>query len=307
VRDWHRPSWWGETAIPALVYRYYDVFSKNGAELMDEDWDTLFLLDACRFDLFEETNTIPGKLGHRISEGSNTPEFFEANFADSKYYDTVYVTANPVPRVEEWCSVDVDAVFHEVIDVWQDNWDGSLNTVRPEPVVEAIREAHNDYPNKRIFGHFIQPHQPFIGESGKEIDEKGMRAYKKLSGEQTETGKKVFEQLEAGDLSTERVWQAYRENLELVLPNVEDLCNDLTGKIVVTSDHGNMFGEFAWPFPIRQYGHPENIHTKALTKVPWLEPRHESRREIIAEAPGNTDLETDREETLERLEHLGYR
>jgi len=274
---------------------------------MDEDWDTLILLDACRFDLFQEVNTVPGTPGHRISEGSNTPEFFEANFGDAEYYDTVYVTANPVPRVDEWCSVDVDSVFHEVVDVWQDNWDESVHTVRPEPVAEAIREAHDEYPKKRIFSHFIQPHQPFIGETGQEIDDRGMRAYEKLSGEQTGSGKQVFEQLEAGELSVDRVWQAYRENLELVLPHVEDLCNDLAGKIVVTSDHGNMFGGFAWPFPIRQYGHPENIHTAALTRVPWLEPEHDTRREITAEAPVNTEPETDREETLDRLEHLGYR
>jgi hypothetical protein len=274
---------------------------------MAEDWDNLLLLDACRYDIFADTSDLPGTLDSRLSRGSNTGEFFEKNFGDTTCYDTVHVTANPAPWVEKWCSLDVDAVFHDVIRVWEDHWDSEVNTVGPEPVAEAVRAAHERYPHKRILGHFIQPHQPFLGATGQQIDDKGMTAYSELEAETQDDRKKIWEQLEDGDLSPDRAWQAYRENLELVLPYIAGLCEGLTGKTVVSSDHGNLFGEFAWPFPIRGYGHPSRIHTRKLIEVPWLEVPFATRREITAEGSVSGETDVDKEERLERLRHLGYR
>lgn len=310
MNDWYHPTWWRESAYPALIdrlsERYFDYFPRNRCSVMAEDWDNLLILDACRYDVFRDVNGIPGALGHRYSRGSNTGEFFEENFAGTTQHDTVYVTANPVPRVETWCDVDIDAVFHAVVDVWEHDWDETLNTVRPEPVADAIREAHAEYPDKRILGHFVQPHQPFIGERGLEIEERGMSAYDRLLEKESRPGKKVWEQLEDGDLSADQVRDAYTENLELVLPHVRDLCEDLSGKTVVSSDHGNLFGEFAWPFPVRRYGHPRGVHTEKLVKVPWLETDFETRRDVSAERPVNAEPETERQDRLERLQHLGY-
>lgn len=281
--------------------------STSGSDLMAEDWDNCLIIDACRFDVFRDQNSIPGELGHRRSRGSCTFEFFERNFLDSTCHDTVYVTANPVPRVEKWCQVDLDSVFYEVVDVWEDHWDEELNTVPPAPVETAIRDAHSDYPDKRILGHFIQPHQPFLGETGRQIDGRGMRAYDLATGREADTGKSVWDQLEDGELARELVWKAYRENLDIVLSHVESLCEDLTGKTVVTSDHGNLFGEFAWPFPVRKYGHPPEIYTKKLVQVPWLEIEADARREIVAEPPLESAPDSSESERLERLSALGYR
>lgn len=311
MRPYHRPSWWTEVFVPWATDRlkssYFSRFPRNRCDVMSEDWDSLLVLDACRYDAFEEHSDIPGALEQRVSQGSYTGGFFEENVGDSRHYDTVYVTANPVPHVEEWCSVDIDATFHAVIDVWQDHWDKELNTVRPEPVARAIERAHNEYPDKRIMGHFVQPHQPFIGETGRDIETRGMRAYDRVSGSDAPAGKGVWEKLEDGDISTELAWQAYVENLEIVLPHVRRLCENLDGKTVVTSDHGNLFGEFAWPFPIREYGHPVEVHTKKLVTVPWLKTPFETRRSISAEPPTDTDSPLRHDDRIERLEALGYR
>jgi hypothetical protein len=290
-----------------LMYKYFSHFPRNRATITQEDWDTLIILDACRYDLFEEVNNLAGTLESRLSHGSYTGGFFEENFQGSKFHDTVYVTANPVPRVDKWCSVDLDSVFHAVVDVWKDHWDESVNTVQPAPVADAIKKAHADYPNKRILGHFIQPHQPFIGDSGLDIEEYGMRAYDELSGTGNSTGAKVWERLERGELSADLVWEAYKENLELVLPYVQDVCSEVSGKTVISSDHGNLFGEFAWPFLIRKYGHPPRIHTKNLIKVPWLEQDFETRRKITSDPPESDTGTMAEEKRLERLQHLGYR
>ena len=311
-RDWGRPDWldltFTSTILEAAMDRYFSRFPRNRCDVMAEDWDTLLVLDGCRFDLFSRVHDLSGTLDSRLSRGSNTGEFFEENFTGTRHHDTVYVTANPVPRVEKWCSVDIDEVFHAVVDVWEDNWDEAVNTVRPEPVADAIRRAHADYPDKRIIGHFIQPHQPFIGPTGRKIDERGMRAVDVISGDDGDGCKKVWDQVEDGDLSVERARRAYAENLELVFPQVDDLCETIPEKTVVTADHGNMFGEFAWPFPVRTYGHPGGVHARKLIKVPWLETGFETRREVTSERPRErTETDTERDERLDRLEHLGYR
>ena len=291
----------------AVIQRYFEYRSKSQFDIMSEDWDTLFILDACRYDTFSRLNDIPGTLKSRLSQGSWTGGFFEKNFEGKIQHDTVYVTATPVPHVDKWCSVDVDSVFHSVVNVWEDHWDEGVNTVRPEPVADAVRKAHEAYPNKRIIGHFIQPHQPFIGETGQQIDEKGMTAYNELGDGEPMSGKQVWDQLEAGELSTGVVKQAYEENLLEVLPIVESLIEEIPGKVVVSSDHGNLFGEFAWPFPVRKYGHPPGIHTKKLVQVPWLEPPYQTRREIRSEPPETTESTAETTDREKRLEHIGYR
>lgn len=311
VRSIYSPSWWVNEALPHLLtpamIRYFEHFGQSGCDVMEEDWDTLLVLDACRYDMFEGQHSFPGSLSARISKGSDTAEFFEENFLGTEHHDTVYVTANPVPKVSEWCNVDVDTVFHDVVDVWAEHWDDQSNTVRPEPVSEAIKDAHEEYPDKRILGHFIQPHQPFIGPAGEEIDEVGMTAYDELAGEDADVDRKVWEQLRHGEISSELVWRAYRENLDLVLPHVERLCDDLEGKIVVTADHGNLLGEFIFPFPARGFGHPSGIGVENLVKVPWLEVPCQERRDIVAEPPVGSAADAGENERLERLEALGYR
>lgn len=292
-------------AIESVMRSYFSRFPRNRVDVMAEEWDDLLLLDACRYDAFAAVDGSDG-LESRLSRGSSTGEFFAENFAGTEHADTVYVTANPVPRVDDWCPVDVDSVFFEVVDVWEDHWDEDANTVRPGPVADAIVDAHRTYPDKRILGHFVQPHQPFIGETGRTIESVGMTAVEELSGGES-SGRKVWDRIEAGATSAERAWQAYVENLELVLPHVRRLCRELPGKTVVTSDHGNLFGEFAWPFPVRMYGHPEGIHTRKLITVPWLECESGDRRAVTSEPSVADEPDPDDAELLDRLRKLGYR
>jgi len=58
--------------------------------------------------------------------------------------------------------------------------------------------------------------------------------------------------------------KAYEDNLKLVLEEVKKLVKNLEGKIVVTSNHGECFGE---KFIIE---HPTGIYIKELVEVPWL-------------------------------------
>lgn len=250
---------------------YFSAVTPEGCDLMAEEWDQLVILDGCRLDTFRRHNTIDGALETRLSKGARTPEFLEGNFAGTSHPDTVYVTANPMHRVEQWCDVDLDRVFREVVDVWATEWDDELGTVHPETMAAATRRARERFPDRRLIAHFVQPHYPFIGPRGRELDHHGIRG-KGLAeqGRIVDERKDIWQALEAGEFPVERVQAAYEENLELTLPHVEDLVDAFDGTTVVTSDHGNHFGEIAWPFPTRLYGHPADFRTPELVEVPWL-------------------------------------
>jgi hypothetical protein len=78
---------------------------------------------------------------------------------------------------------------------------------------------------------------------------------------------------------------------------------------VITADHGNLVGERLGPIPTRRkYGHPYGVHTEELVVVPWFVVEGETRREMRADSPVESDGESVSDEELEdRLEALGYR
>jgi len=141
-------------------------YNEEGLDVFERDWDTLCILDACKYDLFEERNTLPGNLEKVVSRSSSTKEFLRANFHGREFLDTVYVTGSPMlHRLRD----RIDTQFHDVINVWQEEgWDETCRTVMPETMADATRKARAEYPNKRLFVHFLQPHYPFIGPIGRE-------------------------------------------------------------------------------------------------------------------------------------------
>ncbi|WP_266080481.1 hypothetical protein [Haladaptatus caseinilyticus] len=305
--------WWRRIALPFLYekavlkpyYRY--VHGHTGSRVMFEDWDNLLILDACRFDVFHESlteSTLSGTLTRKRSLGSNTPEFLRRNFDGRTFRDTVYVTANPQVNVH------TDDTFHAVVNVWESDWDESHNTVHPREMVRKTLETRATYPNKRIIAHFIQPHYPFIGEFGQEAIEQqaGIELSRRMAtGEMAESDHwNVWDMLKQGYLREDVVRTAYRENLEITLPHVETLQSSLNGKTVVTSDHGNLFGERIGPLGVPVYGHPEGIYATDLVTVPWLELDYSQRRDVTSGTSSERRSESN-DRVMERLEQLGYR
>lgn len=85
----------------------------------------------------------------------------------------------------------------------------------------------------------------------------------------------------------------------------------LKGKTVITSDHGNLFGEIIYPFPVRMYGHPGGIYVKNLVEVPWLVLDSKDRK-MIRTRDGEQDATPESVDfkegngIKERLQSLGY-
>jgi len=193
---------------------------------------------------------------------------------------------------------DVSKRFYDSSHLWEDYWDTELHTVTPDVVTDQAVEFHDEHPDKRLIVHYVQPHFPFIGETGREITHAG---FAETPGELRDTEPKpIFEQLEDREISKERVWKAYEETLELALPEVKRLLDHIEGKSVVTADHGNAFGE--WGF----YGHPGGLYLDCLVKVPWLVVDNSPRKEITDGKIEHDKRDSDSELVKDRLHDLGY-
>jgi hypothetical protein len=265
------------------------VLGRNGLDVMAQDWDNLVVLDGCRYDLFEATASLGGVLEAARSRGSSTKQWMLNTFKGNEFPETVYVSANP--QIEEHNLVEN---FHDCYLTYHDLWDEEMETVTPSSVAQVAREVSDKYPHKRLIIHFIQPHYPFIGDLGQQQNQGGINPIDERKY------RTVWRQLATGDVSREWVWRAYRENLEIVLPFAESLVNDLIGKTVIMSDHGNALGEWG------VYGHPHNRHIKPLMKVPWMEFDADQRKDIVAEGTPDAAPTEDGDIVTDRLEHLGY-
>lgn len=282
-------------AEPKLVIRevnkwFYRVrgHPAQTVDVFDADWDNLAILDACRYDVFAARHDLPGRLERRTIASSSTLDFLKQYVDGADLRDTVYVTASPQLRRHRQ---EFDVSFHEVIDIWQgDGWDESLATVPPETVVDAALEAYQRYPDKRLVVHFLQPHHPFIGPTGRDrlqLDSIGQFYGRVLSGEL--------------DVDDGLIWQAYVENFDAVHDPVARLLDQVDGRTVVTADHGEMIGEPARPIPMAEYGHPSGLPTPELVTVPWLVYDNGPRRETAADGAARAEALA-----ADRLEDLGY-
>ncbi len=287
-------------AVGVKINRWYHKkwCENDGIQVAEKDWDTLIILDGCRYDLFEETNNINGELTAVKSRGSTSVEFLNENFGESIHHDTVYVSANPYTY-----KIDPDT-FHDTWDLLETDWNEDEETVLPGDVVKRSLEAHKQKPHKRLIIHFMQPHYPFIGKLGENIKHRGYT--NKQSEQRRSSGYTVWGKLQynLNGLTEESVWDAYRENLQIALEKVEHLVEKLDGKTVITADHGNLIGERLSPVPVKGYGHPGYLRIDELIQVPWLELEHTSRRKIVSEPPVKdcSNIKINKE----KLKALGY-
>jgi hypothetical protein len=275
---------------------------------MDEEWDNLIILDACRYDLFESVSDFDGQLESRRSSGSATAEFLANNFDEGQYHDTVYVSANPHV-------VDIDTGrFHRVVDVWRDGWDDEHGTVLPEEMTRRCLECHESYPRKRLICHYVQPHHPFLGPTAEtefpELQGNAHAREEAMNGDSDERDH-VWQRVADGEIDIGTVERAYRETLEITLPHVSELASALPGLTVVTSDHGNLLDEPAYDVlsvGTRRHDHPIHATAEPLTKVPWLVLPTDRRKSISAEPPVDEEPESvDKDVVSDRLDALGYK
>ena len=279
-------------------------YNPDGIEIFDEDWDTLIILDACRYDVFAARSSLPGELHQKTSRGAATPEWLRGNFRGLDLRDTVYVTANPMYEKHE---DDLGTTFHDVWHLWKNNlgWDSDLQTVPPDVAVEYARKAADQYPNKRLLVHLNQPHGPLLGPTAEQsVIGPGAKPTHERS---------FFEDLQHNikfaQIPASKHRQAYVETFDLAHDAVKSLLPSLQGRTVISADHGEMLGERVWPIPFRLLSHYQGFYKEPLIKIPWLVHESGERQEIISEDPVDTThaSQPDLQRTVDdRLQDLGY-
>lgn len=234
----------------------------DGRSVFEEEWDLLVVLDACRVDALaavaDDYDFVGEVVGHP-SPGSNSPEWMERTFAEA-YADavagTAYVTANPH-------SEDLDAARFAVLDeVWRYAWDDA-GTVRPADVTDRVVDVVRTHDPDRVVAHYMQPHAPFRAEA---YPEEATVTVDEYLGRDEDGERTVYDRLRVGEVSRDAVWRAYCDNLRWALEGVEVLLSNVDAeRVVLTADHGELFGEWG------VYNHPGGVPVPALRRVPWVE------------------------------------
>lgn len=283
-KNWNDQMWWrhriGARVIGQFQTRVHPK-REGSTYVLEEDWDVLIVLDACRADLFESVVDTDRFDEYReiTSPGSRTPEWTRENFGGRDLGDTIYISSNG------WVSTVLDDTFYDLVEVWRET-DGPPG---PGHITEAAQKASENHPDKRLIVHYLQPHRPFLNSDIGFNDSFTDNPWRALGN---------------GEIDRETVWELYRENLDAVFEEAYDLAENLPGRVAITSDHGNLMGERTYPLPIRLYGHPEGVRHPGLVEVPWAVLTAEERPDIhegdVAEQ-GSVD-----EPVTEHLEALGY-
>lgn len=245
-----------------------------------------------------------GELEKINSVGVATPEWcvntFQEKYEDVVYI-SANPHINSVTSIWDgkWAAKDH---FHKVIDVWKWGWDDDLRTVHPREVNSAFIANKGKYPGKRFIIHYMQPHAPYLAYQPlvqfrqpivDRNTEKPLPFSVKIARKALFLGKRanlhlartfgihirkflwqIHELLgfqpvnridavrrEIGDLGLRKV---YEKNLRIVLRYVTNLLSDLSGKIFITSDHGEYLGELG------DYGHLSKLYDPILLEVPWF-------------------------------------
>lgn len=311
------------------------------AGIMAESWDHLIVLDACRYDYFERhyREFLNGKLDKRHSVGTSTLEWRDRSFPD-RYDDVVYVSSNPyiasTSRVKGFVGGDH---FAAVYDVWKTGWDQQLGTVPPEAVNRAAIGALMKHGNMRLIVHYLQPHAPYLSLSmgnagfpspdpdadsilrGTKSQDNAFKLWllKLLTPLATKSGfgganptwklRQLLRMAPASPMDAVRRYfgievlrEAYAENLKIVLKKVSTLMRYLSGRIVVTSDHGELLGEGGC------FSHFSGSTNPLLLEIPWLvidKPQSEESPRL-AKGEDEEGEVSDDAQIKARLRALGY-
>lgn len=322
--------------------------------IIQERWDYLIILDACRYDFFKKAyrQYLKGDLSKKISMGSCTDQWRNNTFT-GYYDDIVYISANP--RISSDIAVtDFKASdhFHKVHDVWKAGWDQERGTVLPETLTNRTFEIIGDTKDKRVIIHYLQPHAPYLGFGnglsgfidpdtnmskvllGINIEERQakirmslvkyfvelIRKHRVLQGFLGDHPEWMLRQLfflppktpmdaVRRKFGRKGLVRAYRENLDIVLKEVSRLVKHLSGRIVITADHGEMLGENLC------YTHGHDSDKPQLIEIPWLvidklsvddDVSKTRSQEQTGDDNSLDDQKISQEQIDERLRALGY-
>lgn len=298
-------------------YLYTQKFRTLGTNIYQKEWDVAIILDACRIDaihsLKDEYEFI-SSVGSYWSVGSTSKEWMINTF-NQEYTDevsqTAIVTGNGwaekifqnSPEWGKWTALNdsywenhhiskfvarnivSSTDFQSFVPVWDDRFSKANNRApRAEAVTDAaITLARNNDPSRMII-HYMQPHTPYFCDFEPEE-------------ELPEINRNPLEKLKSG-AKKEDIWKMYIDNLRYVLDSVSSLLQNLDAEnTIITSDHGELFGELGL------CGHVAGLPHPHLRKVPWIEAEATDTKTHV---PNRDIYNSDKADLEQRLHDLGY-
>ena len=299
--DWVQKD--GLSAVPDAAYGFYKTYVlggigrylNQGENVYERDWDVLLILDACRLDLFHSVSdeyefiTTTDQL---YSVGGNSEEWMRKTFTDEyeqEIKQTAYITGNPFS--ERVLDSDDFLVMDEV---WKYAW-SEQGTVLPEAISDRAIETHREHQPEYMIVHYMQPHVPFVN-----WDKAENISISNFGGPQSKRTMDTWDRVRKGEVKLDDVMKAYRNNLRLVLDQLEVVLSSIDAeRVVISSDHGNAIGEFG------VYGHPRSAPLKGVRAVPWSVTSARNNGEYQPALEKGMDAVTD-DDVESRLQDLGY-
>jgi hypothetical protein len=241
-----------------------------GRSIWEENWDLCIVLDSARADMLYGAvhQFFSAEKGTAWSVGSVTTEWIANTFHErhcDELDNVAYVTANPHsstvfddgqyltnPNTSPVSYPDAPVVKRDALDGVHEVWRAHATrqgAVGPQTMHDATIEAMRRY--DRVVAHWLQPHEPFIARTAP------VTGGTVLEGD-------VWAAMQRGDVEPSKVWESYEANLLYALTKVEQLLDRVNGRVLVTADHGNAFGDWG------VYGHPFGWPEPAVRRVPWV-------------------------------------
>lgn len=333
LRDEGVTTFAAKTRVHGLLPLRNTITSRHpfGTNIFDRDWDLLVILDSCRVDFLRHLSDSVDwidNIGRMKSVGSTSVEWVLKTFTETyrkTIAETGYVTGNG------WYNRVFDDQVHK--DGQTDNiqrgwphWDpvsseafayrervasvGNQNDlIHPETdcVPHILTDRAIDVGRKkdidRLIVHYMFPHLEFIGDAVNWNPGETAQAELMTSLEDTRElrpEEQSYGPVKRGEVSRDTVRDAYRQNLRFVLEYVGILLENIDAtKVVISSDHGEMLGEFGlWD---HTFGNP----FRPVKTVPWAitsatdEKTYESRYDRLERQPS-------KQERIDLLKNMGY-
>lgn len=230
-----------------------------GTPIWEEPWDVMLVLDACRYDsmikVADEYDFMEG-VDSRYSVGSESGDWMKENF-DAETYgeelaETVYVTGNT--KTVNYADL---SHFRHADEVWRYAWNDEWGTIEADAITDRAIDASRSLDPERLLVHYLQPHLPLVPPM-----RTGMNVSKNLFAAD-------WEAIRRDPTITESMLrEATLANLRYVLDSVGRLLKNIDADtVIITADHGNLFGEWRGA---GLYGHPPNTPVPLLKRVPWV-------------------------------------
>lgn len=281
-----------------------------GTNIFSKDWDALVILDACRFDAFNEVSqdfNYIDSTSYIYSVGSTSSEWIANTFIrdfETKIKNTVHLSVNGYIRKvlydrefpehqydSKFAFTNWDTVYPSDFLYLEETWrqlESELhNRFDPASVTDRAIAAYRHFQPDHLVVHYNQPHTPYLN-----------RIFQNPEYKLKDFEKDPFNYLRSGG-DKSKVWNSYLNEIKYVLSELEILFTNIdVDTAIISADHGESFGKY------NIYGHPGGVPLPVLRKVPWaaVNPSDERTREPDLNFNNNTEVNIE-----DHLTDLGYK